>query len=88
MASVQAGEHTVSWPGTKTSAQTRQSGSSLSQKYELGITDGGSQSHREMRRDRKEQLSQLMRGHKRDDSSPGTGVHCGFQVPKLPPSLQ
>lgn len=35
---LQAGEHPVSWPGMGT-AQTRQPGSSLPQKYELGITE-------------------------------------------------
>lgn len=68
VARLQAGEHPVSWPGMRT-AQTRQPGSSWPQKCELGVISRT----REVKRDRKEQLSQIMGGRKTgDDPSPGT----------------
>lgn len=73
MASVQAREHTVRWSGTKNSALQAARGLLVSEVCPRNHGDGKSSRHtREMSRDRKEQLSHLIGGHKRDDPSPGT----------------
>lgn len=74
MASVQAREHTVRWSGMKNSALQAVRGLLVSEVCTGNHGDGQSGRHtREMSRDRKEQLSHLIGGHKRgDDPSPGT----------------
>lgn len=72
VASLQAGEHPVSWPGMRT-AQTRQPVPPCLRSMTQNHGDEQPISRtREMRRDRKEQLSQLTGGLKTGgDPSPG-----------------